>query len=107
VKERLKDYTGAFSDYTAAITLRENLERAWLSRGNVLSKLNRLNDAIEDYTVAITYKPEYAAAYYNRALARQRLRQANEACTDMQMAQHYGMKIDNEVMKKICVKKVN
>ncbi|HAC25771.1 MAG TPA: hypothetical protein DCE81_12740, partial [Cytophagales bacterium] len=47
-------------------------EKAWLNRGNVLTKMNRLREAIEDYTVAITHYPEYGLAFYNRGIAKQK-----------------------------------
>ena len=98
----MDDLKGAYSDYTKAIELDEKFEKAWLNRGNVLSRQGRLEEAIEDYGVAITHNPEYAAAYYNRAIARQKEKKSVEACQDLNKAESLGLAIPEKMKKDIC-----
>ena len=98
----MDDLKGAYADYTKAIELDEKFEKAWLNRGNVLSRQGRLEEAIEDYTVAITHNPEYAAAFYNRAIARQRGKQTGEACQDLNKAETLGLAVTEKMKKEIC-----
>jgi tetratricopeptide (TPR) repeat protein len=101
----MKDYTGAFSDYTKAIDLKENFVKAWINRANVLLKQERYADAIEDYTAALIYIPDSAPAYYNRAIARYRLNKYTEACEDLKKAEALGLKAEAKLKDKICVTK--
>ena len=102
VKEKSKDYDGAFIDYTQAITLKNDFARAWLARGTLLTKLNRLPEAVEDYSVAITWYPEYGLAFYNRAIAKQKLGKLKEACEDLTSSEQLKIKIARELKEKIC-----
>jgi tetratricopeptide (TPR) repeat protein len=74
----------------------------WLSRGNVLLKLERYHDAIEDYNVALVYRDDYASAYYNRGLAKLKLKRDPEACLDFKRAQDLGMEVDTKLRSKAC-----
>ena len=105
VKEKLKDLKGAFIDYTEAISIKPDYERAWLNRANLLVKLNRTEEAIEDYTVAITWYPEYALAYYNRAIANNKLKKNREACDDLTQAIKLGYKVESGMKAKFCQSK--
>jgi len=102
VKEKLQDDDGAFVDYTEAITLKNDYARAWLTRGNLLNKLNRQKDAIEDYSVAILWNPSYGLAFYNRAIARQKLGELKEACEDLGQAEKLNVRIPVGLREKIC-----
>ena len=102
VNLKLKDDDGAFVDYTEAITLKNDYARAWLTRGNLLNKLNRQKDAVEDYSVAITWYPEYGAAFYNRAIALQKLGELSQACEDLARAEKLNVQIQVGLKEKIC-----
>ena len=93
---------GALADYTQAIKLRDDYERAWMNRGNLLSKMNRLQEAVEDYTIAITHYPDYGLAYYNRALAFHKIGQVKKACADLLQAQKLNVPIERKVEVAIC-----
>ena len=80
----------------------EKFDKAWLNRGNVLSKQGRVEDAIQDYIVAITFNPNYAAAFYNRAIARQKLKQTTEACQDLEKAESLGLAVSEKAKKDMC-----
>jgi tetratricopeptide (TPR) repeat protein len=82
--------------------LDEQFERAWLNRGNILSKQGKYKEASEDYTVAITYNPDYAFAYYNRAIAFQRLKQMTAACQDLQKAETLGQPVSDKMKRDFC-----
>jgi tetratricopeptide (TPR) repeat protein len=82
--------------------LDEQFERAWLNRGNILSKQGKYKEASEDYTVAITYNPYYAFAYYNRAIAFQRLKQMTAACQDLQKAETLGQPVSDKMKRDLC-----
>ena len=102
MKEKLKDLNGALNDITQAIKLKSDFEKAWLCRGNLMMKLNRVADALEDYGLAIFYYPDYPAAYYNRALAYHKHGKLKEACSDLREAQRLNMKIARKVFDSIC-----
>ena len=102
VKEKLKDLPGALADITSAIRIKSDFEKAWLCRGNIMSKSNRLKEAIEDYSVAIHHYPEYGLAFYNRALTYHKLGQLKEACADLLEAQKLEIKVDSKVSEVIC-----
>jgi tetratricopeptide (TPR) repeat protein len=93
---------GAYADYTRALELNEKLEKAWLNRGNVLSKQGKYKEAIDDYTVALTFSPEYGYAYYNRAIAKQKLKLSVEACDDLKKSEQFGQTVSEKMKKEIC-----
>jgi len=101
-KEKLNDFRGAYADYTHALELNEKLEKAWLNRGNVLTKQGKYKEAIDDYTVALTFSPEYAYAYYNRAIAKQKLKLSTEACEDLKKSEQFGQSVSEKMKKEIC-----
>ncbi len=96
IKGKLKDLNGSFADYTQSIKLKDNNEKVWLHRGDLMMQLNKVKDAIEDYTIAITHYPEYGLAYYHRALAKQRSGNLKEACEDLKQAQSLNVKVDEK-----------
>ncbi|HZY80002.1 MAG TPA: tetratricopeptide repeat protein, partial [Cyclobacteriaceae bacterium] len=102
IKEKLNDPQGAYSDYTSAIKLQNDFEKAWLNRGNLLARLGKLDDAVEDYTVAIVHSPSYASAFFNRAMVLNRQKKRDLACADLQTAEKLGVKVKPAEWKSIC-----
>jgi tetratricopeptide (TPR) repeat protein len=102
VKEKLHDVQGAYTDYTKAIELQENLSKAWLNRGNLFTRQKLYTEAIEDYTAAISYQSNYGAAYFNRAVTYHRLRKLDEACNDLLRAEKFGFPVDPRMKSLFC-----
>jgi tetratricopeptide (TPR) repeat protein len=73
VKCRLKDFKGAFDDYSEAIKSDTNNYVALINRGYLKFDLKDYKSAIEDYDHALKIKPDYALAYYNRGQAKGKL----------------------------------
>jgi hypothetical protein len=65
-KAALKDYAGAFADYTTAIRLSPGFYNAWVNRGNVRTYMKDYYGALEDYNQAIRLRPMDTVAYENR-----------------------------------------
>jgi len=102
VKEKQKDLKSAATDFAKAIELDDKNLKAWVSHGNIMSRLEKWQDAIDDYTVAISHNSRYALAYYNRAIANQSSGKLTSACSDLKMAEKLGIKLDVRVSDKIC-----
>ena len=103
VKERLNDPKGANEDYTIAIELKEDFDKAWFARANLCAKLNKFPEAIDDYTITIFHNPLFGAAHFNRALAYQHIGKTKEACDDLTKAEELGMTIPASV-NSMCTK---
>ncbi len=82
--------------------MNESHDKAWFCRGNVLSKMNKLEDARDDYTVAIFYHPSYGSAYFNRAIIYHRLNQKDKACVDVAKAASLGITDGGKLSAKVC-----
>ena len=54
-----KEYLSAFELISQAITINQNSAAAYFNLGNVLKKLNKINDAIASYDKAINIKPDH------------------------------------------------
>lgn len=77
----IKDYAGAFADYTRAIALKPDYYNAYLNRGNLWVYLGDLaqkrgnsqlasqsaRNALQDFSMAIRINPMTGVAYENRA----------------------------------------
>jgi lipoprotein NlpI len=66
-KAALKDYAGAFADYTSAINLRPDFYNAWVNRGNLRTYMKDYSGALADYGQAIRLRPLGTVAYENRS----------------------------------------
>ncbi|GHV04950.1 hypothetical protein FACS189416_4000 [Bacteroidia bacterium] len=63
IKKALKDWSGAETDLTQAITLKGDLADAYLLRAEVLLEQNKLEEARQDIDVLIELAPEEEATY--------------------------------------------
>lgn len=61
------DYEQALKDYTRAIELKPDYEKAYNNRGNANRHLGNFSQAIQDYTRAMELKPDYWPVYNNLA----------------------------------------
>ena len=52
--------------FDKALALKPDLAEAWLGRGNVLSKLKRLDEAIASHDKALALDPELTEAWCGR-----------------------------------------
>ncbi len=102
VKEKMKDLSGALKDFAKAIEINDKNERAWLSHGNIMSKMKNWNEAIDDYNVAIILDGTYALAFFNRAMAHVNVKNATAACKDLKRSEELGLRIEENLKKKIC-----
>ncbi len=87
-KANLKDYLGAFADYTEAIRLKPDFYSAYLNRGNIRVYIKDYQGALDDYTSAIRIAPFETVAYENRAELFSTLGRRQEALRDRAMAIH-------------------
>ena len=63
-----KEYLSAFELISKAITINPNVSAAHFNLGNVLKKLNKINDAITSYDKAIHIKPDHEL-YFLKGIA--------------------------------------
>lgn len=59
------NYTDAIENYSKALELNPEMEKALLSRAASYEKLNKKVEAVEDYKKAITLRPKEKSNYYN------------------------------------------
>ena len=98
----MKNWTGAYEDYTQAIKLDDQMEQAWLYRANLMYQRGKFSEAIKDYDVALLLYETYGIAFYNRGLSKYKLNQADEACKDLKSAQQVGFEVPAKALNKIC-----
>lgn len=65
---KLKKFLVALEDYNRAIELNPGYAVAYLNRGVIYHREEKVDLALSDYNRAIQLHPYYANAYYNRAL---------------------------------------
>jgi protein O-GlcNAc transferase len=75
----------ALDQIEAALAIQPNAE-ALATRGNILIRLQRLDDALASFDQAIAEKPDYAEALYNRGNCRQYLGRTEDAVADYSRA---------------------
>ena len=76
----------ALAQIEAALAIQPNAAEALATRGNILIRLQRLDDALESFDRAIAVKPDYAEALYNRGNCRQYLGRYEDAVADYSRA---------------------
>jgi tetratricopeptide (TPR) repeat protein len=104
-KYEMKDYAGAFSDFSIAIEVNPDMAEAYHSRGLVLGKeFHKYSKAIKDFTKAIKLKPDYAEAYYNRGVTYRILDDVKKSCNDWNKAKELGFKEAEILIEKYCNK---
>ena len=81
-KYRLKDYSGAISDYTKAINLDPDYAEAYTNRGAAKRLVKDYSGAISDCTKAINLTPDDFIAYNNRGNAKNNLNDFTGAISD-------------------------
>ena len=69
-------------DYTQALQLNPNNDKAYVGLGNTHCKLKNYDQAIEDYTQALRLNPKNDKAYINRGNARSKLKDYTGAMED-------------------------
>lgn len=87
-KANIKDYLGAFADYTEAIRLKPDFYSAYINRGNIRSYIKDYPGALEDYTRAIRIAPFESVGYENRSELYSMLGMRQESLQDKAVAIH-------------------
>ncbi|MFN5595247.1 MAG: tetratricopeptide repeat protein, partial [Aphanizomenon sp.] len=82
----LGDKQAAIDDFTQAIKINPNYDKAYNNRGSVRDDLGDKQGAIDDYTLAIKFNPNLAQAYNNRGVVRKELGDKQGAIDDFQQA---------------------
>lgn len=78
---------GAIEDYNQALREDPNYDQAYLSRGQTLAQLGKLQAALIDFNQVIRLKSNLPEAYYSRGLIRVVLEDNKEgAMADLQQA---------------------
>jgi len=92
----LKNYPGAITDYTQAISLKPDYVAAYFNRGLAKFALNDNQGAIADYTKTINLKPNDAVAYSKRGIVYLMLNQRSKALADFMKAKDLGYRVSQE-----------
>ncbi|BAZ11325.1 TPR repeat-containing protein [Calothrix sp. NIES-4071] len=88
-KFHLKDYNAATINFTLAIRLNPQSERAYFNRGCTCGKSGDNLGAVNDFNNTVKLNPNYAQAYANRGIAYHNLGYEQAAISDLQTAAAY------------------
>ncbi len=83
VKNKLKDYNNAITDFCLAIEQKKNDAEIYFNRGLSKDNLEDTVGAINDYSKAIELKNDYSIAYNNRAYSKSALKDFESAIEDL------------------------
>ncbi len=83
----VESYHNAIKDYSEALGIEPENDRAYNNRGACFAELDRYVEALADYTRAIELQPEYVLAYHNRADVNIRTGRLAEAEKDIELAE--------------------
>ncbi|MDH3443035.1 MAG: tetratricopeptide repeat protein, partial [Deltaproteobacteria bacterium] len=96
---RKGDFDRAIEDYTQAIRLYPNYDKAFYNRGNAYNKKGDHERAIKDYSEAIRINPNYDKAFNNRGLIHSRKGAHDRAIEDYTAAirinPNYALALNN------------
>ena len=101
--EKISKTNEAMFNYQQALLTDPTNAKAWFTQGNLFLKNGDLIKSVENFSMALSIDSAYAACYHNRAVAQQRLGKKKEACSDLKNSQKYGIKPDQQMVKKVCV----
>ena len=85
-KYKSRDYKAAILDFSKAIELNQQNEKAWHNRGLAKYGLKDFDGAIQDYNKAISLNAAYTNAYNDRALVYSKLKNYEGALQDYNKA---------------------
>ena len=85
-KQRNGDFAGAIADFTKAIEIKHDYERAYRARGPLNEAKGDLDGAMADYTKAIEISPDNVSALNSRALLKRRKGDLSGAMADFNKA---------------------
>jgi tetratricopeptide (TPR) repeat protein len=88
-KFRLNDYDAATSNFTLAIRLNPQSERAYFNRGCTCGKKGDNLGAVHDFSSTVRLNPSNAQAYANRGIAYHNLGYEQAAISDLRTAASY------------------
>ena len=78
----LGNYRQAIEDFSRAIEIKPDYEKAYFNRGTAHVSLGNYRQAIEDFNRAIKINPDYEKAYFNRGTAHANLVNYRQAIED-------------------------
>ena len=87
---KLNDIAGAMADYSGAIQINPNDERARTGRGNAHVSSGNWLAALADLSKAIELSPTNAASYQNRAVVYFKTQQYDQAWRDIEQCRNLG-----------------
>jgi tetratricopeptide (TPR) repeat protein len=85
-KQDRGDNKGAIADYTRAIELNPNFDKAYFNRGLAKHALGNYSGAIADYNKSLEILPNDSDAYNNRGISKGRLGKLSGAMADFNQA---------------------
>jgi len=91
IKDSLKDYSGAISDYSSAIALDANYADAYVGRGNSYFYSSKYSESVADFDKAIDLQSDNGYAYYCRGWSYVYLENYDAACDDFDAAYYLGI----------------
>ena len=83
-KFRTRDYAGAIVDFSRAIQIAPNFEKAFYNRGVSYDLSNNKQSAIDNYSQAIQLNSQKLASYFNRSVARDKIGDRQGALSDLE-----------------------
>ena len=89
-KDEAKDYYGAISDYTKAIEVIPNDDKAYFFKGLSWAALEKYDWSISDFNKSIELEPNFAEVYYMRGLSKYFINDLNGACQDVNKSKSLG-----------------
>lgn len=90
-KDAVKNYNGAFEDFSRAIALNPTNANFFVDRGELLYRMKRYDEAVKNFNEAIKLNPKNNLAYYYRGLTYVETRYYNLAGIDFKETEKLGI----------------
>jgi len=102
VKEYIKDFNGAISDFTESIKYDTSFfHPGYLARIDCQKELGNYQEAINDYSKIIEHFPNVYLGYMERGIVEIEIKDKDRACEDLKKAEQLGAEEDIEKLKKL------
>jgi tetratricopeptide (TPR) repeat protein len=97
----VENFDQAIDNYSKAIKINPKFAKAYNNRGTAYILKKQYDLAIADFTKAIELDPKNGKAYHNRAIVYSYQGETDKARQDLQKAQHLGIAVNPDFLKKI------